>query len=261
MEKRKGANSRKAITPSVQQGLDDGSLESATLSEALAVDFGVLLDHVIPTLPEHAKRRVYDAHVLGIKKRMMLVASVIVSYLGEDAAGLLRAHRSDTVRGWAAFIIGDDDTLSVDERFSAIRSLADDPHFGVREWAWLAMRDTVSSELEESIRVLTPWVGSSSENIRRFAIESTRPRGVWSSHIPELKRSPQIGRVLLDGVMEDASRYVRDSCGNWLNDAAKSEPRWVIRFCDEWMQRSGSPSVSYIVRRALRGVDQRHIPL
>lgn len=255
--KRVGAKSRGDVTPEVLKKLNEGVLESATLSEALAVDFGILLLSVAPDIGDEEKRRMHEARTLGITKRMDTAAGVLASYLGEDAAGILMKHGSDTVRGWAAFIIGRNGALALQEKLSFVRPLADDPHFGVREWAWLAMRESIAAELREAISRLVPWAESGSANIRRFAIEATRPRGVWSKHIPELKKDPGMGRVLLERVMEDESRYVRDSCANWLNDAAKSDPDWVTAFCREWQSKSSAPSVGYIAKRGLRSLNSK----
>jgi 3-methyladenine DNA glycosylase AlkC len=102
---------------------------------------------------------------------------------------------------------------------------------------------------------LHDWAGDSSENIRRFAIEITRPRGVWSAHIPALKESPDLAQPLLNQVMNDPARYVQNSCANWLNDAAKSKLPWVQQYCAMWQKKNGSANTAYIVKRALRSVD------
>jgi len=254
MSKRVGASSKKEIDPEVLKQLNKGSMETATLSEALAIDFELLLRNVAQNISESDMQKIKDAKDTGITKRMSLAASILSAQLGDNAADRLKIHPSDTVRGWAAFMIGNNTKATLTDKLCAIRPLADDHHFGVREWAWLAMRETIGSELDASLQQLASWVTSESANIRRFAIEVTRPRGVWSRHIPELKRSPEKGRILLDQVMEYDSKYVRDSCGNWLNDAAKSKPEWVMAFCDEWKNRSESASVAYIIKRALRNV-------
>ncbi len=254
MTERKGATSRAAVDPGVLERLHQGVEESATLSEALAVDFGLLLGTVIPDIPPATLQCVIDAQGLGITKRMDLMATVLVEYLGDKAADRLKVHRSDTVRGWAAFIIGKDARLSLAQKVSDVRSLADDPHFGVREWAWLALRTAIASDIEHAIELLEPWTRSESDYIRRFAIEATRPRGVWSKHIEELKQAPQLAQGLLDRVMQDPSRYVQDSCGNWLNDAAKSQPQWVVEYCRAWRGRNSSAATHYIVKRGLRNI-------
>ncbi|MDI9246441.1 HEAT repeat domain-containing protein [Marinobacter sp. CHS3-4] len=254
MAERVGARSRDAICPELLERLNSGEEESATLSESLAIDFSVLLGHVAPGIPARDQRRMTEARGLGITKRMDLVATILADSFGVGVAESLMNHSSDTVRGWAAFVIGKDQNSSLSRKLQAIQPLANDAHFGVREWAWLALRPTISAQLTQSLEALESWVSSPSENIRRFAIEATRPRGVWSKHIAELKESPCLAQVLLDGVMNDSSRYVQDSCGNWLNDAAKSNPQWVVSYCKAWKDKSPSAATSYITRKGLRNI-------
>jgi 3-methyladenine DNA glycosylase AlkC len=54
--------------------------------------------------------------------------------------------------------------------------------------------------------------------------------------------------------MEDPSRYVQDSCANWLNDASKSNSEWVVNYCEQWRKKSESAAMIYIIRRALRSI-------
>lgn len=254
MTKRIGASSKESIDPAVLQQLNAGSMESATLSEALAVDFSVLMAHAVSEMSRDGITQLQQAHALGITKRMELAANVLVNHLGDQAFDAFCNHASDTVRGWAAYIVGLNPNLPLEEKLLMIQPLADDAHFGVREWAWLALRPAIAQDIKQSIALFMPWIANPSENIRRFAIESTRPRGVWCKHIPALKTCPAIGETLLDGVMADASRYVQNSCANWLNDAGKSDVEWVKRYCEKWRAESSSEAVTYISRRALRNV-------
>lgn len=97
--------------------------------------------------------------------------------------GELAGHRSDSVRCWAAYMIGLDERLCLEDKLAGIRPFAADFHFGVREIAWMAVRESIAHELQEAISLLCKWVHDADANIRRFAIESTRPRGVWAKHI------------------------------------------------------------------------------
>lgn len=254
MTKRTGARTKDTVDSDVLRQLNDGVLQAATLSEALAVDFSCLLSNVCPGIGEVATRQIKNAEAMGITKRMELAARLLSQHLGGKAFDVLSRHPSDSVRGWAAFNVAFDTCLSLEGKLEKVRQLADDSHFGVREWSWLALRPAISEDISLSMALLLPWADDDSENIRRFSIESTRPRGVWSKHIQELKDAPQLGAPLLDKVMDDPSRYVQNSCANWLNDAAKHDSKWVFEFCEKWRRRNDSDAVTYVTRRALRNV-------
>lgn len=254
---RKGATSRDKIPPDVLDELNRGRLESATLAEALAVDFSLLMQHAFPEAENDGIESMKKARSEGITRRMATAAAVLRARLGDQTFARLRGHDSDTVRGWAAYALAQETSISLEEKLTKIRPLADDTHFGVREWAWLALRQDIALDIRAAVALLEPWTMHGSQNIRRFAIEATRPRGVWSIHIPELKASPELGRPLLDRTMTDPSRYVQDSCANWLNDAAKTSPRWVVEYCRKWQRDAGGDGLRYILRRALRSTGRK----
>lgn len=252
--KRIGASSKSTVDRSVLQQLNEGTLQTETLSECLSVDFAALMGNVLPEMGQEAIDRMRESEALGITKRMALAATMLSENLETQMLHSLSRHPSDTVRGWAAYGVAMDSSASLETQLDRMRPFADDDHFGVREWAWLALRPTIAKDIRLSLNLLLSWAIDNSANIRRFSIEITRPRGVWSKHISELKAAPDLGEELLDRVMEDSSRYVQDSAANWLNDAAKSNSDWVIHYCDKWQKKSKSPAVSYITRRALRNV-------
>jgi len=249
---RKGARKLADVTPELKTALESGELETATLVEGLSIDFPTLLGNVFPELREHAEAA-FDAKA-GITKRMLKAAEIIYQYKGVAALDVLCEHESDTVRGWAAYLISLTPNLSLKQRLIRIRKLADDSHFGVREWAWLSLRLYIVETPEAAIKLLVPLTKKSSPNLRRFAVESTRPRGVWCSHITILKASPELGMTLLEPLKNDSERYVQDSVANWLNDAGKSQPDWVIELCRRWQKDTDSPAINYIIKRAMRNL-------
>jgi 3-methyladenine DNA glycosylase AlkC len=251
---RKGATRAADIPADVLQALSLGTLSSATLTECLAVDQARLLRAVFPGLPPAALKAADAACQLGILKRMTGIGAALLGALGDTGIARCRAHGADTVRGWACFMIGAQPGLDVPARLAAIRPLADDAHFGVREWAWLAVRPHLARELDAAIAGLTPWTREPSERLRRFASEALRPRGVWCAHIAALKRAPDLALLLLSPLRADPSAYVQDSVANWLNDAAKDQPGWVRDLCARWLQGQPADATRRICQRALRNL-------
>jgi 3-methyladenine DNA glycosylase AlkC len=251
-EGRVGARSRAAIAPDVLDGLNAGRLQTATLSEALAIDFAALFATL--TSPSTAVPLAAAAGQ-GVTRRMAVAGGLALAVLGDDAVPLLSAHPADTVRGWAAYAIAMQPGLDLPRRLEAIRPLADDGHFGVREWAWLALRPHIAADPLAAIAMLAPWAAEPSANLRRFASEATRPRGVWCTHIEILKVDPAPGLAVLEPLRADGERYVQDSVANWLNDAAKTRADWVRRVCVRWRAESPVPATARISKRALRSLE------
>lgn len=242
---RKGARSRAGLDPAVLAELNAGTMETLTLPECLAVDMAALMAAACPELDPAP---LAAASVLGITRRMSAAAQLALDGLGGEAVRRLAAHRSDTVRGWAAYAIGLTPHLSLAERLAMIRPLADDAHFGVREWAWLGIRPHMVAEPFLALDLLVPWTAEPSPYLRRFASEATRPRGVWCGQIPALRADPAPGLAVLDALKADGERYVQNSVANWLNDAAKDHPDWVRQVCARW----AGQAAPYVVKRALR---------
>jgi len=185
---------------------------------------------------------------------MATAGYLLYQHGGLEQFDTLLTHPSDTVRGWAAYLLASLPELSLGEQLERIRPLADDKHFSVREWAWIAIRPPVAANLDEAVELLTPWTTEESPNLRRFASEITRPRGVWCAHIKELKENPKRGLPLLNPLSSDSHRYVQDSVANWLNDAGKSNPGWVLKVCRGWQRKSRSKATARICKRACRNI-------
>lgn len=232
--------------------LSAGQAETTTLVEALVIDQATLFAAVFPELQYLARHRINPDH--GFTRRMAAAGALAFEQFGPAAFDKLVSHGSDTVRGWAAYVLANQADLSISQCLQKIRPLADDPHFGVREWAWIALRPTLMDDTETAIEQLQPWTRQKSANLRRFASEITRPRGVWCPHWKALKASPEIALPLLTPLNSDPERYVQDSVANWLNDAAKSQPEWVISVCTHWLKTSSGPATRYICKRAQRSI-------
>jgi 3-methyladenine DNA glycosylase AlkC len=259
---RKGAKNRAAIPPEILAGLTMGQLASVNLVEVLAVDFPALLVSIAPEIDYHqATSQLTDVQgkPLGITQRMVISSTILLITYGTltEVLNRFQAHPSDTVRGWVCYAIAqaENSPLSLTERLTLLQPLANDEHFGVREWAWLAIRSHLLKNLAEAIVLLTSWAKTDEPNLRRFASEALRPRGVWCSHSEVLKQQPELALPILKPLRCDKVRYVQDSVGNWLNDASKTQPAWVQSLCSQWLLESPTAETRYICKKALRSLE------
>lgn len=252
MTARKGYVRRSDIPRDVLAALNRGEIESRTLAEGLAIDFRTLMACVVPNVPDEHHERIESS--IGILKRTMNAGELLAEFVDAKSLNRLAAHPSDTVRGWAAFAIGRLPRLTAAQRLERLRRLADDSHFGVREWAWMAYRPTIALDVTAAIQLLKSWTNEESSNLRRFASESTRPRGVWCTHLDVLKERPELGLPLLEPLKADPTKYVQDSVANWLNDAGKSQPDWVREVCRQWLRKNSSAATKRICQRAQRSL-------
>jgi 3-methyladenine DNA glycosylase AlkC len=264
-EKRKGSRSTKDIPTEILLQLNLGEIETANLVEWLAVDQRILLKNLLQQLD---RNQYYDSIILDIDALKKQTVNTINEAIGvglfknilanNDSAIFpkLANHISDCVRCWATYIIGFNENVSISEKLLQIQPFAADIHFGVREIAWLATRKSISDNLNESLVILSKWTSNSDENIRRFTSEVTRPRGVWCAHIEVLKQNPEFALSILEPLKSDVSKYVQNSVANWLNDASKTKPEFVIEICKRWKSESNSKETNYIINRALRTLEK-----
>ena len=239
---------KKQISLDIVNQLNKGEKEATNLMEFLAVDLTLLLANTIPefNFPKLPKP-------LGITKKFKLVAISLHTQFGFKIFDTLSIHKSDSIRALACYILGEQ-KLSFPEKLNLIKPLADDPNSGVREWAWMVLRADFTQEVTKSIKLLSRWTEESSDNIRRFASELSRPRGVWCSHIKELRKEPWLGLDIIEPLRSDKAKYVQLSVGNWLNDAGKDHPDWVKDLCRDWSNQSTTPYTEKICKRAMRNL-------
>lgn len=258
---RKGAARIALIPPEVLEALSRGAIPTANLNEFLALDLPLLARTVAAQIGlDPQSERIADTLAMlpafrPVRRHLHVARALYdlaAAHADRDAvAHALAIHPSDVARGWAAQWVACSG-LAFADKLAALRRFATDPHFGVRETAWMAVRDEVVGDSVLAVALLRPWVADGDPLVRRFASELTRPRGVWCPPVAALQREPWLALDLLEPLRADPSRYVQDSVANWLNDASKSQPRWVEATCDRWRAESAAPATAYIVRRALR---------
>ncbi len=261
---RKGAVRLADIDVGLRRALSRGEEPTRTAIEWMSIDMPTLVRSTLPQagLRRETQRIAAAAEAvqgLGIMERTRTIVDAIHESLpsgerGERVRERLAGHPMDSVRNWACCIAQKRPGLSLKERIEATRRFAADPHMAVREFAWMALRPHLTADLKRAFRLLQPWSLERDAHVRRCAVETTRPRGVWCAHILELKQQPELGRRLLDAVSADDSLYVRKSVGNWINDASKTRPDWVRSLAREWLAESDHPHTRWIVRHGMRSL-------
>lgn len=264
IKNRKGARKAQDIPKEVLYLLNKGKIPTVNLTEWLAVDQSELikntfleigLKEIVETIAKAIEQQKKPSTMSSIK----LIGFHVYQYCSktnslESTIELLSNHESDTIRCYATYLIAINTDLDISEKLTQSKNLIADKHFGVREIVWMALRPEIENNLKESIGILSEWTADQDENVRRFTTESTRPRGVWCKHIETLKENPEQALPILEPLKSDKSKYVQDSVGNWLNDASKSKPEFVIRLCKKWKSVSKTAETEKIIKRALRTI-------
>jgi 3-methyladenine DNA glycosylase AlkC len=253
------------LPPDLVVSLSMGERETATWTEWMAVDTGQLTVTVAGELPLGRLRQALvavspDLAGKGILDRLKLVGQVVACAVDDfDDPGFrhLASHRSDAVRQWCAYAASNHRRVrSLASLLTATLPFAADSHMSVRECAWMAFRPRLIAHLNEGLHLLTEVAQSPDPRVRRFAVESSRPRSVWGQHCTVLKAHPELGRPILEVVRAESNRYTQLSVGHWLNDASKSRPDWVQGLSDEW-SRDGNMGTNWMARRGLRTLRSR----
>jgi 3-methyladenine DNA glycosylase AlkC len=259
---RRGA-ARIALIP--LEALNEGLVPTAKLNEFLALDLARLARRVARDIGlDPRAERLDDTLAMlpafkPIRRHHHVARTLYGLTLPRDdrdaVAHRLATHPSDVARCWAAQWVTFSG-LSLDAQLHAVRRFAADPHFGVREMAWSAVREEVAVDVDAAVALLAGWVRDGDPHIRRCASELTRPHGVWCAPLQALKAEPWRGLPLLEPLKSDPSLYVRNSVANWLNDASRTSPQWVVATCARWARESDTAETAFITRRAQRTLNR-----
>ena len=261
---RKGARKPSEVPSEVLELLHQGKIETVNLSEWLAVDQRILFDYladelkVSPTIVSEVNQVLDEEKKPSSNTFARLIGQSLEHEAenSEEIRQVLTKMPSDVARCWAAHMVGIR-KIPIQEKLDAIRPYAADGHFGVREISFMAVKKDIATYVEESLAHLTPWTKDEDPNVRRFAAEASRPIGVWTNKIDELKQHPEKAVDLLNPLKSDPAKYVQDAVANWLNDASKSRPDFVEELCKRWSSESDTKETAYIVKRALRTINKK----
>ncbi|MGY5351447.1 DNA alkylation repair protein [Wenyingzhuangia sp. IMCC45533] len=265
---RKGARKAQDIPKEVLGLLNDGKIESVNLTEWLAVDHLKLVNTSFLKIGiSKEKIKLISENIKNQKKPSTMNTTKLVGSMlyelystSKELSSIfdnLSTHPSDSIRCYAPYLKSLDKKLCISEKLYQSEKLIADTHFGVREVVWMALRPEIDTNLIKSIDILSGWTKNKDENIRRFTTESTRPRGVWCKHIEKLKENPEMALPILENLKSDKSDYVQNSVGNWLNDASKTKPNFVVALCEKWKKDSPTKETEKIIKRARRTIDKK----
>jgi 3-methyladenine DNA glycosylase AlkC len=245
-----GARSKSQVDAEALLLMERGIIQSRTHIEQMVINMAKLFGLAFPEIPiDHEA-----VNATPFISRMRLLGLVLHDHGGAAAHDPPeRMWVSDTVRGWCAMSAGHA-ARDVASALCTLRRYAQDPHFAVREWAWLAIRNHVARDPANAIESLIEWTTSEDHLLRRFAVEATRPKSVWGQHILELKKNPEMVDGFLKPLVCDSSTYVQDSVANWVNDAVGSRPDWVRGTASAWTKECNCAATRRIARRASRGL-------
>lgn len=70
------------------------------------------------------------------------------------------------------------------------------------------------------------------------------------------QHTPELALPILEPLKADEAKYVQNSIGNWLNDASKTQPKFVIELCRRWEVESDTKETNYIIKKALRTLNK-----
>jgi 3-methyladenine DNA glycosylase AlkC len=188
---------------------------------------------------------------LSIMERVRHIADALKVALPRDypsAVKIVRAMAPDLAHGFQVIAITEFVARHGLDHFDlSMDALADLTRFGSAEFA---IRPFLAKEPTRTLAVMTTWVGSDNEHIRRLASEGSRPRLPWAARVPALKDDPTIAAPILEMLKADPSAYVRKSVANHLNDIAKDRPDWLLDRLALWPD--DDPHTIWIIRHALR---------
>jgi len=245
---RKGARKAQDIPAAVIKLLNAGLIETANLTEWLAADQLAILK---TTLKEIGKSKWYKEFETAVNSQKKISANNNVKVIGQlfgenikNKTGFqpLKTHTSDVVRSWACWAIAAQQKTTK-QLLTAMKPFAGDTHFGVREVVIFATKERLAEDLDTSISILATWTTSKDENVRRYAAET-------------LHDQPKLGLPILNPLKADPSLYVQNAVANWLNDASKSQPEWVMKLCKKWEKASDTKATKYIIKRGMRTINK-----
>lgn len=122
--------------------------------------------------------------------------------------------------------------------------------FTINSSSEFAIRQFILKYPDATMNQMKVWAKSKNEHIRRLSTEGCRPRLPWAIGLDCYKKNPQEVLEILDILKDDASKYVRKSVANNLNDISKDNPEFVKSIAKAWIGKSDN--LDWILKHGCR---------
>jgi len=117
--------------------------------------------------------------------------------------------------------------FGLDDLASAITAFERITQFSSGEFA---VRPFLKRYPQAMLEQMILWSKHPHASVRRLASEGSRPRLPWAMALPSFKHDPTPLLPILNALKNDNDEVVRRSVANNLNDIAKDNPAFVVRF-------------------------------
>jgi 3-methyladenine DNA glycosylase AlkC len=195
-------------------------------------------------------RGFYESALL---QQWRILSEVAVELAGADALPALERSSDERVRGVAPMAVR---LLHLKELPIAVAHLRRQcalPGTSIQEGAQMVLKLVfLEHGLKPTLALVRDWVIDPAPEVRRCLVEALRPRGVWTAHLPDLRRDPEPLAPILEKVLDDPSLYVRKAVANCLNDVGKDNPDTLLRWSARWA--GGGPERRWSLARGLRSL-------
>ncbi len=222
--------------------------------------------HLGRQLPASASQTFADAVLpelgkLELKARVQLITDEMIKVLPVDTRQrndillsmlhpettsdtLVRASDDDGIAGWGiwplSLIVGQHGLDEFDASMQLLREMT------VRSTSEFAIRHFLLADQPRALNIMQQWLDDPNEHVRRLVSEGSRPRLPWGMKLQALCKDPTPTLVLLEGLKDDPSDYVRRSVANHLNDISRDNVAVATELASRWMKNADKQRTALI---------------
>jgi 3-methyladenine DNA glycosylase AlkC len=189
----------------------------------------------------------------GLMQQWRILSEAAAELAGPAALPALEQSADERVRGVAPMVVRVLHLSELSVAAAHLRRQCALPGISAQEGAQMVLKQVILAHgLEPVLAEVGDWIVDPAPEVRRCLVEALRPRGVWTAHLPDLRRDPEPLTPILERVLDDPSLYVRKAVANCLNDVGKDNPDALLRWADRWS--GGGPQRRWVLARGLRSL-------